>query len=191
VGLAALERLAVDLAVVVDEQKVTLGGRALHGPQAGEPLAHPLQFRVDRVLRHLDVDLPDLQPAVGPQPGLRAHRDLDREAQRLALGGQRRDVELGVPHRGDPRVEQRPLVPLGQRLAQRLLHYRLATHPLHHHRRRDLALAKPRHPELASQAARGALEPAIDVGRLDVHVDAHARVRQLLDRGLHRVNPSY
>ena len=116
---------------------------------------------VDRLLGDLDLGPADLEPLVLAELGRRAHRDLDRERELLALAGQLADVELRVADRVDPELEQRPLVPLGQRVAQRLLDHRLAPDPLDHQLRRHLALAKAGHLQLAGEADARRGRPAL------------------------------
>ena len=103
----------------------------------------------------------------------------------LAGGRQLRDVEARVADRRDPGLEQRPLVPLRQRVAKRLLEHRLAPHPLHHEGRRHLAPTKPGNPHLAAELARRALDPLLDGVGIDADVEADAAVGELGDRGAH------
>ena len=67
---------------------------------------------------------------------------------------------FGSPTVTTPDVEQRPLVPLGQRVAQRLLDHRLAADALDHELRRHLALAEAGQLHLAGELLRGAVDLA-------------------------------
>ena len=107
-------------------------------------------------------------------------------AQLLALGGQLADVELRVADRGDAGLEQRPLVPLGQPVAKRLLDDRLAADPLDHQLRRHLALAKAGHLHLAGERRRGAVDALGERLGLDRDVDLDPRLGELCDLGLHQ-----
>src|SRR5206468_1649501 len=128
----------------------------------------------------------DLESGVLAKPGLRPHRDLDRERQVLAGVWQRGNVELRVAHRADARVQQGALVPLRQRVAQRLLQDGVAADPLDDELRWDLALAKPGHAHVARQLVRGLLQTVLDGVGLDPHVDADTRLAKLGNGGLHR-----
>ena len=93
---------------------------------------------------------------------------------------------LGIADRADPGVEQRPFVPLGQRLADRLLEDGAEAEPLDHQRRRRLALAEARH---AASPARGRgrrADAALDLLGRDLDLDPDARAGQLCDGRLHR-----
>jgi hypothetical protein len=82
-----LERLSVDRPLEVDHDDIALRGRALHRVQAAEPLTQALELGVDGIGGHLDLLLADLEAAVLPQLGRRAHPDLNGEHQLLALAG--------------------------------------------------------------------------------------------------------
>ena len=62
--LAALERLAVDRALEVDQERVALGGGALDRLQPGEALADPLDLPLDDVVGDLDLRAPHLEALV-------------------------------------------------------------------------------------------------------------------------------
>ena len=115
--LAALERLAVDGAAVVERDEVALGGGALDRAERGEALAQAVELGLDRLVGNLGLGLADLEPAVVAERRRRADRDLDRERQVLARGRQRRRRRAsGSPTGGIARLEQGPLVPLAQRV---------------------------------------------------------------------------
>ncbi len=85
-GLAALEGLAVEQALEVDQQHVAVGGGALDRLELGEAVADPLDLAVDDLVGRLGLGLADLEALVLAQLGLRPHADLELEAERLALG---------------------------------------------------------------------------------------------------------
>ena len=150
-----------------------LGG-ALDGVQGGQPVAQRLDLLVDRRLVDGRLAATDLQALVLAELGLRAHADLDREGQRLALAGQVADVEVGLADRGDAGPVDRVDVPAAQRAAQRLVEHRLAAELADHDGRRNLALAKAGNAQLAAELAGGLLDAALDFvgGHLGLH--AHA-----------------
>ena len=61
--------------------------RALDGLERGHPVAQALDLGVDRRRRPPGLAPADLQALVVPSVAVRAHADLDREGQRLALAG--------------------------------------------------------------------------------------------------------
>ena len=184
--LAALERLAVEQALEVDQQHVAVGGGPLDRLELGESGADPLDLALDDLIGGLRLGPSHLQALVLAQLGLGTHADLEFEAERLALrlgGGD--DLDAGIADRADPGAQQALLVPLGEGLANRLLQHGAEAEPLDHQRGRRLALAKAGHPHLPRQAAGGALDAAIDPLGGNLHLDPHARVGQLCDDGLH------
>src|SRR5829696_2496509 len=183
--LGPLERLAPDRAREVDHYGVPRRGGAIDGREACEALAQAVELRLERVGGHLDLGLADLEPLVLAELGLRPHTHLDREGERLALLRKVAKVELRVTDRLDTAVEQRALVPLGERVAKRLLDHRLTPDPLDHELRRDLALAKARQLHLARDRSRRPVDALRERVRFDRDVDLHARLRELGDGGLH------
>ena len=184
--LAALERLAVDPALEVDQQRIAGRGGSLDRRQAREPLAQPLELRLDRLVGHLGLGAADLEPAVLAELGRRPHEDLDRERQLLAVAGELVEVDLRVADRVDPGLEQRPLVPLRERVAERLLDDGLAADPLDHHLRRNLALAEAGHLHLAGERLGGAVDALCDEVGLDRDVDLDLGLGEFGDGRLHR-----
>ena len=77
--LAALERLVVEQALEVDQQRVALGGLALDRLEAGEALADPLDLGVDNFVRDLFLGRADLEALVVAELGRGAHADLELE----------------------------------------------------------------------------------------------------------------
>ena len=179
--LRALERLAVDRAAEVDHDRVAGRRRPVDRGEAGEALAQPVELGRDRLVGDLDLGLADLDPLPVAELGLRTHADLDREVEVLALGRKLADVELRLADRGDAGIEQGALVPLGQRLAERLFDHRLAADPLDHELGRHLALAEARQLHLAGQAPGGPVDPLRKVVRGDRDIDFHPRLGQLRD----------
>ena len=84
---------------------------------------------------------------------------------------------LGIADRADAGAEQALLVPLRQRLADRLLQHGAEAEPLDHQRGRRFALAEAGHPHLPGEAAGGALHAAIDQigGNLDLDLARASR----------------
>ena len=80
-GLAALERLAVEQALEVDQQHVALGGGALDRLQPGEALADPLDLAVDDLVGRLGLGPADLEALVVAELRLGPHADLEFEAR--------------------------------------------------------------------------------------------------------------
>ena len=181
----AFEWLAVRRPFEVDHHQVAACGGPVDGADAREALAEAVELGGDGVGGHLDLGATDLEAAVGAELRPRPDPDLDRELEGLAGGRQIRHVEARVADRRDPRLEQRPLIPLGQRVAERLLEHRLAPHPLHHQGRRHLAAAEPGNPHLAAELACRALDPLLDGVGIDADVEADAAVGELGDRGAH------
>jgi hypothetical protein len=181
---AALERLAIELAAVVHDDGVARGGGAVDGLELAHLLAQRPELAVDGLVGHVGLALADLEPRVVAERRRRAHADLDREGERLALAGQVAEVELRVADRDDARLVDGLDVPAAEGLADGLVEDRLAAHPLDDHRRRDLALAEAGDAHLATQRARGLLEPLVDLGCRNLRLDAHARLGQLGDARL-------
>ena len=184
--LRALERLAVRSARVVDQHQIPVRGGPVHGLEAREALAQPVELGLDRVLGHVRCGPAHLEPLVLAELRLRPNGDLDRERELLAGVRKRRDVELGVADGRDPGLQKRPLIPARERVPQRLLEHGLAADPLHHELRRDLSLPKAGHLHVTGEPAGGALEALLDGFGLDPDVQSDAGVSELGDGGLHR-----
>src|SRR4051794_9656756 len=184
--LGPLEWLTVHRARVVDHEHVPGRRRAIDRVEGRESLPQTVELGLDGLVGNLGLDLAHLEPLVLAQLGGRPDRDLDRELELLTLAWQRLDVELRVTDRGDSRIHQSALVPLGQRVSKRLLEDRLPADPLDHQCRRHLSLAESRHPHVAGELPRGALDALLDVVGLDADVHAYARVSKLGDGGPHR-----
>ena len=106
-ALAALERLAVDRALVVHDDEVAVLGGALEGVQARGALAQLLDLLVDLLVVGRRARGADLERPCTRRARLRAHADLDRERQRLALAGQARRRRVGVADGRDAGVVDR------------------------------------------------------------------------------------
>ena len=151
-ALAARERRAVDRAGEVHHHEVAALRLAVHGLELGRALAQAVDLVVDGAVGHRRVALGHLEVLVVAERRLRPHADLDRELQRLALGGQLAQIHLGIADRDDARVVDRGPIPAAERFAHRLVEHRLAADALDHDRRRRLAGAEAR--------ARGCCAPA-------------------------------
>ena len=99
--------------------------------------------------------------------------------------GQLAEVDVGLADGVDAGRVERLDVPAPERAAHGLVEHVLAPDALDDHRRRDLALAKAGHLQLAPQAPRGVLDAALDLVGGDLGLHAHARLGQLGDGGLH------
>ena len=137
-------------------------------------LAQAVELRADRLVGDVRLAAADLEPLVVAELGLRAHADLDRELQRLALAGQVAEVELRLAHRHHARGVDRRRVPGGDRVAHRLVEHGVAAHPLDDHRGRRLAGPEARDPQPAAEPLGRLGDPALDLvgGHLRLH--AHA-----------------
>ena len=185
--LAALEGDAVDSPSKSTSSASPSAASRSTGSQPGEALAHPVDLTIDDVVGHLGVGAADLETVVVAEPPPAAPRPrTGRRAPRPRPRGHRPPRHRDR-RRGDPGVEQGVLVPLGQRVADRLLQHRLEAEPLDHQRRRRLALAEARQPHLFRHRPGRARDRPLDVFGGDLDLDADARVGQLFDRGLHRV----
>ena len=171
---------------VVDHDVVAVRCRALDGLECGEAVAQRLEFPVDRRVVDMRLAASDLETLVGTERGDGAHSDLDRERQRLALGGQIADVELGLADGHDPGAVDCVDVPAAERAAKRFVEHRLAAEAADHHRWRDLPLAESRDSHLPPELARCLLEAALNLLRGHLRVDADARFRKLGDACLDR-----
>ena len=158
-------------------------GGALDGVEGRESLTQTLDLSIDRLLVGGRLAPPDLEALVGAQLGARSYADLDRERQRRALLGQVADVDVRLADRRDPGRVDRVDVPTTERAAQRLVEHVFAPEPPNHHRGRHLALAKPWNPQVRAECASRLLNPALDLRRGDLGLQAHARLRKLGDRG--------
>ena len=172
--LAAGERLAVERALVIHHHEVAGARRALDRVQPRRALAQAVELGADRLVRDVHLALADLEALVVAELGLRPHADLDREAQRLAGGGQVGEVELRLADGRDPRAVDGGRVPGADRLAHRLVEHRVAAHPLDDHRRGRLAGAEAGHAQPATEPAGGLRDAPLDLvgGYLGLH--AHA-----------------
>ena len=182
-ALPAGKGLAVEGAEEVHHHEVAGGRGPLDGLELGAALAHALELGLDRLGRDDGLAAADLEALVLAEPRRRPHADLDREAQRLALAGQLVHVQVGLADRHDARVVDRRGVPAGQGAAHRLVEHGLAADALDDHGRRDLAGAEAGDAEVAAELAGGVGEPAFDLVRRHLRLDAHARLGQLGDRG--------
>jgi len=97
----------------------------------------------------------------------------------------RSEVELGVAHRLDAGVVDGLHVPAREPVADSVLEQRVAADPADDHRRRDLALAEPRHAQVAADLAGRALQALRHLGGGDLGLDADAALRELGDARLH------
>ena len=109
-GGTALEGLAVEQSLEVDQQRVALGGGPLDRLELGEAFPDPVDLAVDDVLGDLGVGPADLEALVLAERRLGPHADLELEAERLALGlGGRDDLDAGVADRDDRRSRAAPV----------------------------------------------------------------------------------
>ena len=177
--LAAGERHAVERAREVHHHEVAALGLAVDGLELGRALAQPVELLADRLVGDVGLALADLEALVLAELGLRAHADLDRELQRLALLGQLADVDVGLADGDHAGVVDRRAVPAAERLAHRLVEHRLAADALDHDRRRRLAGAEAGHADVARQQLRGLRHAALDLAGADLGLDAHARLGEL------------
>ena len=182
-ALAAAERHAVDAAEEVHHHEVAGLGGALDGLELGHAVAQLLDLAVDRLVGDLGVAAADLEPGVLAERGGRADADLDREAQRLALGGEVLEVEVGLADRHDVGGVDGGRVPAGDRLADGLVEHGLAPDALDDHGRRDLALAEAGDAQVAAERPGGDGDALLDLGGGHLGLDADARLGQLGDRG--------
>src|ERR687894_642342 len=178
--LSALELLSVDRADEVDAHEVALPRRPVDGLEPGLALAQALDLRAHRLVGGFGLAPADLDSLVLAELGDRTHADLEREGERRALGGQLGDVDARIADHREGLLTHRLAVPAGEGAANRLVEHGRASHALEHHGRRHLSLAEARHLHVAGERGRGALELALDRPRLDLDVDAHARVGKLL-----------
>ena len=180
-ALAAGERLAVERALVVHDDEVALGGRALDGLEPAGALAQPLDLGLDlpRRRRRARACRPPAPCTRRAWP--RAHADLDRERQRLALAGQLAHVELGLADRDDRGGVDRGRVPGADRVAHGLVEHGLAADALDHDRRGRLAGAEAGDAHVAAERARRLGDALLDLLGRHLRLDAHARLGQLGD----------
>ncbi len=183
--LAALEVLARERADVVDDNEVAGSGGALRGLEPSKTLAHRVGLLLDLVVRDLGLTPTDLKALVLAELRLRKHADLDRELQRLPLRRKLAEVDLGIPDGDDAGALDRVGVPAGEGVADGFLEHRLAADALDHQRRRHLAAAKTWELELAPELARLLLEATLDLPGGNLDLQAHTRVPELGDGGLH------
>jgi hypothetical protein len=170
----------------VDQRELAeLGRPVLDGRQLACSGAQPLELLLDEPVRHHRLRADRLEAEVGGQLGGRGHGDRGREAERLAVAGQGVVVDLGAVDGLNAGGVQRPAVPGGQVLPDRLGHHGLLAHPRAHDVRRHLALAEARDAEVLREVAHGVRDRVADV--LGGHLDgeAHAIFGEGLDCGLH------
>src|SRR3954454_23329908 len=147
--LAARERLAVDRAAEVHDDEVAGGGGLVDGLQARRPLAQRFELALDRLVAGARLAAGDLDALVRAERRLRAHADLDREAERLALAGQVPHVQLRLADRADAGGLDRVEVPAPDLAADRFVDDGLAAHALDDGRPRYLAVAEAGHAQVA------------------------------------------
>ena len=116
-ALAALERLAVDRARCSRSRR---GRRSRPARSTVSSVANRSRSALELARRSrssstLRLAPADLESLVLAELGRRTHADLDRERQRLALGGQVADVEVGLADRRDPGLVDRVDVPAAER----------------------------------------------------------------------------
>jgi hypothetical protein len=182
--VVAFAVLALDRALEVDHDEVAVLGRLLDGLQAPELLAQLLDLLVDLLLVDLGLLALDLDLGDVADRGRRAHADLDREGQRLTLGGQVAEVDLGLADGLDPGLVDGLDVPARQRRADGLVEDRLAADALDDDGRRHLALAEARHAQVAAHAAGGLVDAPLDLLRGDLRGDSNPGLGELFDGGL-------
>jgi hypothetical protein len=193
--LAARERLAhlsafgLERPRVVDDDEVAIARGLVDGLEARRALAQRVELALDRLGVGGRLAAPDLDALVAAERRRRAHADLDRERQRLALPREVAEVEVGLADGMDAGVVDGLDVPAPERPAHGLVEDRVAPDAADDDRRRDLALAEAGHAQVAPDPARGLLETALHLGRGDLGLHAHARLGQLgdgrLERGRH------
>ena len=169
---------------VVDHDEVAVLGGTLGGGEPGQTLAHALDLLLDALLVGGRIPASHLEVLVGAELRLRQHADLNRELERLSLGRQISQIQLGVPHGHDARGADRVGVPGGQRVPDGFLEHHLAAHPLEDQRSRDLALAEAGKLQLPAELACLALEAGLDLSRRNLDLQTDARVLELGDGGL-------
>src|SRR5215213_395026 len=184
VALAALEQLAVDRPLVVDDDEIVLLGSTLDRLESREVLAQVLELVRDTLLVDLRLPLADLEAGVVAKRRGRTHADLEGERQRLALRRIVAEVELRLSDRHDLCLAERIGVPRADRAANRLVEHVLAPDAADEDRRRDFALAEAGHTRVARESSRGLREALLDLGSGDLGVDADARFGQLCEGGL-------
>ena len=163
-ALAAGERLAVERAEVVHDDEVALAGRGARRSRAGRSARAAARPRPRPPRRRPPASrLPTSRPLYSPSAARRAHADLDREGQRLAVAGQLAQVELGLADRHDRRGVDRGGVPGADRVAHRLVEHGLAADALDHDRRGRLAGAEAGHAQVAAERPRGLRDALLDL----------------------------
>src|SRR5271165_858577 len=170
---------------VVDDDEVALAGRTIHALKAREALAHRLDLLLDRVLADSRLAAGHLEARVLAQLGPRQHADLDRELERLSLGRQLAERHLRIAHRDDAGGLDGVGIPAREGVAHGSLEDGLAADALDHERGRHLALAEARQLQLAPELMRLALQSPLHLAGGDLHLQTHARVRQLGHGGAH------
>ena len=173
-ALAAGERHAVHGAGEVHHHEVAALGLAVDGVELGRALAQLLQLLVDHGVLHAGLALLDLEPLVLAELGLRAHADLDRELQRLALLGELAQVHVRLADRDDARVVDRRPVPDAERFADRLVDDGLTADALDDDWRGRLTGTKARDADVAGEELGRLGHTTLDLGRADFGVDAYA-----------------
>ena len=157
---------------------------ALDGVQPRRALAQAVDLGADRLVVDLRLALADLDALVVAELGLRAHADLDREAQRLALAPGRSPRSSSGSPTGAIRAASIAAVyqaPIESRTASS----RTASRPMRWTITGGGALParKPGTRMLATEPAGGLRDAALDLlgGHLRLH--AHARLGELGDGG--------
>src|SRR5436190_5256715 len=189
--LAALERLAVDVARVVEDEEIAVLRRALDRLERSERVAQALQLRGHLLVVCLRLAPRRLDALVVAELGLRAHGDLDGERQRRALVGKLAQVDLRMPDRRDVRAVHGLLVPIGNATLNGLAEQLLAADALEDDLGRHLALAEARNLHVATELGGCSVQLALDCfgGHLDVQADARfgqfGRIRRDRHRSRH------
>jgi hypothetical protein len=135
--------------------------------------------------RRRSISSADLEALVVAQRGLRPDADLDREGQRLPLGGKVAHVELRLADRHHGRGVDGRRVPAADRVAHRLVEDRLAAHPLHDNRRRRLAGPEAGDADALPEALGRLRHAPLDLLGRHLRLHAHARLGELCDSGLY------
>jgi hypothetical protein len=139
---AALERLAVDLPLVVDQDDVALLRLTIDRVELREALLEAAELALDGLVGDLRLVATDLEALVLAELRAGPDRDLDRESKRLALLGQIGEVELRIPTGFTPTRAARART--SRRARTRALgEDGLAPEALDHHLRGTLPLRNP------------------------------------------------
>ena len=188
VGAGALgKRLAVDEALVVDDDEVAHRCGPIDRSELGDALAEPLDLLIDGLLRHLDGLAHAVEPLVLVDLRRRLHLHLGGEREGLALTGSSVQSMVGRSMGSTPiSATAREYHPV--RWSRRASSMSASRPIWRAIGRRRLALAEPGNPDALRQIGQSMLEGVIHVVAVHLDLEADVVIGEFGDLSLHNLS---